>query len=592
MLKARSKLLYAGSAAAVLAVSATIYATQQPRMIQNETPEKAADPQAELLPKKKKLKTPTLPESQYGPDYPGVYAWGNNTGNVVAPGYGATLPSVKSPYRIPFFDGRVLRDLALSGSLGVAVLENGDIVQWGDAYSKDQLASNPSKLEKTVKGRDIKKVEIADGKAVYGLNKAGSRVYAWPVSRDELVAGERLGTSTYNGGSWWKIWTWGRGSATGPNLTEDAAKLGSCLTVKLPSLGYTEYIKDISVGNDHILVLTSKGRVFSGATGVYASQKPAASKGQYGIASLSQFDEAPVPGKVYEIKSFKETVIDQIATGDYHSLARSREGQVYGFGENVLGQLGIPYSYSTANAAIPTLLPFHKLYPRQTIPEATDIAAGGATSYVTIQPKPNPHEILDRKKSKDDEFKRDVFAFGSGLVGQLGTGAYVHAQSTPVKIQHFGNLAEYSETLRRMTQIDLSDWAVGRNHTAVSVGGPARAAAGFGSDVLIWGGNEYAQIGTGKRNNIAKPISISGLRVDRVNPAVAMATAARKADEIVCDEDAWHLADQASANERLQLFHRKYVTYTDPDTNRKRSGKLTQVLTAGDNNTAVYYKRE
>ncbi|KAF5095904.1 hypothetical protein D0Z03_001722 [Geotrichum reessii] len=591
MLKAQSKLFYAGSAAAFVAISTTIYTTQQSKIIQNETLDKTDSTPEDLLPKKKKSKVPVLPPSVYDTDYPGVYAWGNNSGNVIAPGYSTTVPSVRSPYRIPFFDGRVLRDLALTGSLGVAVLDNGDVVQWGDAYSKDQSAIASAKLEKTVKGRDIKKVQVADGKAIYGLNKSGSRVYAWPVSRDELVNGERLDTSTYNGGSWWKIWTWGRGSATGPNLTDDAAKLGSCLTVKLPSLGYTEYIKDISVGNDHILVLTSKGRVFSGATGVYSSQKPKESKGQYGIASLSQFDEAPVPGKVFEIKSFKETIIDQIATGDYHSLARSREGKVYGFGENMLGQLGIPYSYSTANSAVPTLLPFHKLYPRRIIPEVTDIAAGGSTSYVTIQPKPNPSELLDRTKQDKDEFNRDIYAFGGGLVGQLGTGAYVHAQSTPVKIRHFANLSEYSEKLRQMVQIDLSQWSVGRTHTAVTVGGAARTAAGFGHDVLIWGGNEHAQIGTGKRNNVSKPISIAGLPVDRVNPAIAVAKAATTADEIVRDEDAWHLADQTSANELLRLFHRKYVKYVDPDTNSKRSGTLSQVLLAGDNNTAVFYKR-
>lgn len=567
MLRARSRIYYAGGAAAALISATALYQSQRAR----ESVVLSESPQPE--PKKpKKPKAPILPRSEYGPDYPGVYAWGSNTGHVIATGaVGEALNSIKTPYRIPYFDGRLLRDLSVDETLGVAVLENGDVVQWGDAFAPGSVP------EKTVRGRNISKVEVAEGKAVYGLSKSGGAVYAWPVSRKNLVEGPKLDTKCSDGGSWWKVWTWGR---SGGN---DAAAKGTCLTLKLPSLGFREYVKDIKVGNDHILVLTTKGRVFSGSTGVYPDHKPKSSRGQYGIAALSQFDEAPEPGSVFEIKSFRDAVIAQIAAGDYHSVARTNNGQVYVFGENVLGQLGLPYTYSTANAAVPTLLPFNKLYSRRLIPEVTDIAAGGDSTFVTVHPRPNPHELLDRTKDVNpDELNRDVYAFGSGLVGQLGTGAFVHAQSSPSRIKHFANLAEYSETLRKMTQIDLTNWTVGRTHAAVAVGSDARASL-YGKDVLIWGGNEFSQLGTGKRNNIPKPHHIPGLTVDRNTVTISPEEASEK--------DAWSQAVVDNSNERMQLVHGKKVNYVDPDSKSHKSAKISQVLVAGNNTTAIYYKR-
>lgn len=571
----RRKLIYVGSAAITVASAIALYQNQTRfnSIVLNDSPE---DSSLDALPVKKvkKAKLPMLPPTEFGPNYPGVYAWGNNSGNVVAPGYGSTLPVVKTPYRIPYFDGRLLRDLALGERLGVAVLENGDVVQWGDAFSE----SSSQLPEKTIKGRNIAKVEVAEGKAVYGLNKNGSSVYAWPLARKDLVGGPKLGTSCAQGGSWWKIWTWG--GTSGGN--DGAAKAGTCLTVKVPSLGFREYIKDIRVGNDHILVLTSKGRVFSGSTGVYPDHKPASSRGQYGIAALSQFDEAPLPGSVYEIKSFRDTMIAQIAAGDYHSVARTTQGQVYVFGENVLGQLGLPYSYSTANAAVPTLLPFHKLYSRRLIPECSDIAAGGSTTFVTINPKPNPHELLDRSKDvSPTELSRDIYAFGSGLVGQLGTGAFVHAQSNPVRVKHFANLAEYSESLRKMVQIDLSNWSIGKTHATVAVGSDSRALL-YGKDLLIWGGNEFAQIGTGKRNNIPKPSLIPSLTIDRLNTITTTNNAEKEDNE-------WLKNDMQ--NDRLQLIHDQKVQYVDPMSHSHKSAHVSQVAVAGNNNTAVYFKR-
>ena len=42
---------------------------------------------------------------------PGVYAWGSNTGRVVAPDSDESI--IRAPRRIPYFDGKLIRDIKL-----------------------------------------------------------------------------------------------------------------------------------------------------------------------------------------------------------------------------------------------------------------------------------------------------------------------------------------------------------------------------------------------------------------------------------------------------------------------------------------------
>ena len=66
---------------------------------------------------------------------PGVYAWGSNTGRVVAPD--STDNFVKTPRRIPFFDGKLLRDIKLDRNFGAAIDEQGNLLQWGNGYAPE-----------------------------------------------------------------------------------------------------------------------------------------------------------------------------------------------------------------------------------------------------------------------------------------------------------------------------------------------------------------------------------------------------------------------------------------------------------------------
>lgn len=553
-------------------------------------------------------KTPkvSLPPNKYPPDYPGVYAWGSNSGGVVAPGYESLLASVKVPYRIPYFDGKLLRDLKLSDNLGVAVLDNGDVVQWGTDYfgsnpklkaitdGKDDDAASFSQAvatkshtvdpEITIKGKNIRKVAISESKAVYGLNSAGTKVYAWPVSKSDLYNGPKPRAER----SWWRPWS----------LIWTGADNVSYITMKIPSLGFREYIENVEVGTDHVLVLTSKGRVFSGSSGLYPHHKPVESKGQYGIAKFSQFDSPPEPGTLHEIKTFKNRAIAQIACGDYHSLARTLSGDVYVFGENSLGQLGLPYTYKNAVTAVPTLLPLHKLYPRKINPIAINIAAGGSTSFVSIKPELDarefhrqfPGEEMDSmKKLVDqdilDDVARNVFAFGNGLKGQLGNGSFVHSQGSPASVKYFSQLKEYSESLGKMVPIHVSDWSVGKTHVIASVGGTPdsddKAVTPVNKDVILWGGNDFWQLGTGKRNSHPKPSRI---------PAIDTLSLAKKQETEPEKDSVEYIENVDSYNNRMQLLFHKHIDYTAPN-GRKMSATVSQMAVAGGHNSGLYTKR-
>ncbi len=80
---------------------------------------------------------------------PGVYAWGSNSGRVVAPDSDEVL--IKLPRRLEYFDGSLLRDIKLDKEFGAAVTEDGDLLQWGIGYSKDAREPTPTLTGKLFK---------------------------------------------------------------------------------------------------------------------------------------------------------------------------------------------------------------------------------------------------------------------------------------------------------------------------------------------------------------------------------------------------------------------------------------------------------
>ncbi|KAL9119452.1 MAG: hypothetical protein Q9187_003992 [Circinaria calcarea] len=285
---------------------------------------------------------------------PGVYAWGSNSGRVVAPDSDEAF--IKSPRRIPFFDGVLLRDLKLDRNFAAAITEKGDLLQWGKGYSEETTQPTP-----TLTGKDLISVAISRNRVI-ALSSSG-KIYSLPISRTDQLAGPKPVEST-----WIPFY-----SSQSPI---------SYRTIQPPLASRSEKVSSISSGLEHLLILTSAGRLFSAAS----SSEEFPSRGQLGIPGLTWTTRPEGPyDQPHEITTLRGFEIAAVSAGDYHSLALDREGRVFAFGDNAYGQLGFDYSSESPTIDAPSLLPIQNLYAgTNLVPRVTSIAAGGVNSYFTI----------------------------------------------------------------------------------------------------------------------------------------------------------------------------------------------------------------
>jgi len=419
---------------------------------------------------------------------PGVYAWGSNSSKVVAPESNEII--VKYPRRIAYFDGKLIRDIKLDRAFGAAVNENGDLLQWGTGFSPACEGPTP-----TLKGKDIVKISISRDRII-ALSSNGA-VFSVPASLTELESGPKPKDSS---------WFWRSRSHI------------SYRTLK-PKLEWGEKISDISSGLEHCLLLTSTGRLFS----VASSTADFPSKGQLGVPGLAWTSKEEGPyDQPHEIGTLQGFEITRIATGNYHSLAMDKQGRVFAFGDNTFGQLGFDVSPESPIIDAPSLIPFDRLY-RGTgqSPRVTDVAAGGLSSFFTVDAT-----RVTRQDELDSpgigRVTADTWSCGQGMYGALGNNRWTHIQGTPTKIKALSGLFEYDETTNRVVPIRLSQLSIGSTHASAilnnvtHVGSTNRSSendTNWGADVMWWGGNEFYQLGTGKRNNLNNPTYIAPLDI-------------------------------------------------------------------------------
>lgn len=425
---------------------------------------------------------------------PGVYAWGSNSGKVVAPD--SDDKYIKTPRRISYFDGMLLRDIKLDRNFGAAIDEKGDLMQWGNGFMADLKAP-----VRTLTGKDLVSLCITKDRII-GLSKSGN-VYSIPSSAEEQETGSKPSES-----SWIPFWS-GRSNISYRDLTPK-------------TLGRGEKVNSVAAGLEHALFLTSKGRVFSAA----AASDSFPSCGQLGVPGLTwgtrpegAFDQ---PHEVTTLRGFD---IIKVASGDHHSLALDKDGRVFAWGDNMAGQLGFDNTAEAMTVDAPSLLPTQKLYSGTSqTPRITDIAAGGENSYMTVEAT----RVASQKDDPDDPRTRlqvgrvtaDTFAFGSGIRGNLANNRWTHVQSTPAKIPTLSGLFEYDEKTNTTVPIRLQSLSVGSTHAAAVMKNITYTDASsktsnddtnWGADIVFWGGNEHYQLGTGKRNNVSAPTYIQPL---------------------------------------------------------------------------------
>ena len=427
---------------------------------------------------------------------PGAYLWGSNTGRVVAP----DLPEesvIKTPRRLSWFDGKLLRDIKLDRYFGAAIDERGDLVQWGTAYKPDS-----KEPEVTLKGKSLVALSISRDR-ILGLSKSGM-VYIVPVSAEDQLAGTKPSEAT-----WIPFWTW-----RSPIAYRTLAPKG---------LSYSEKIASIDGGLEHSVLLTNKGRLFT-----FASASDAyPNRGQLGVPGLTwisrpegDFDQP------HEISTLKGFNVSKIACGDYHSLALDDGGRVFSWGDNQFGQLGFPFNAESTIVDTPSLLPTQKLYTGTSqVPTITSVAAGGNNSFITV----DATKVASQATEDDPRANRglgmvtaDTFAFGNGIYGGLANNRWTHVQYTPTKIPNLSGLFEYDEHIHRTSPIRLAYISVGATHAAAVMknitylnasNSTSTDDTNWGADIVFWGGNEHFQLGNGKRNNVSTPVYIQPLDI-------------------------------------------------------------------------------
>lgn len=473
---------------------------------------------------------------------PGVYAWGDNSSRVVDPT--SNEINVKSPRRIRYFDKKLLRDIKLDKRFAAAVTEDGDLLQWGTGYSPD--AREP---EVTLRGKDIKKIAMSKDRII-ALGSNGT-VYSVPASKSDQEAGQKPQES-----SWIPFWS---------------PKSKVSYRIITPSnMAWSEKITDISSGLEHCLLLNNRGRVYSAALG----SEDFPSKGQMGIPGLTWQHRPPgPPDQPHEITTLKGFDIAKISAGDYHSVVLDRDGRVFAFGDNSLGQLGLEPDVETPFVTSPSLLPITKLYSgtNQT-PVVTSVEAGGVNTYFTIDATrvagPRETEVEQRGLGR---VTADTWACGQGIWGGLGNGRWTHVQGTPTKIKALSGLFEYDEENNVVIPIRLARLSVGSKHASAVMDNVTHVGAhdkssendtNWGADVLWWGNNESYQLGTGKRNNVSNPVYIAPLDAE-------------------ADKEKGRREEH-----RFQITPKKKVTFQDKD-GRRKTATFEQRIECGRGVTAV-----
>ncbi|CCX16457.1 regulator of chromosome condensation 1/beta-lactamase-inhibitor protein II [Pyronema domesticum] len=489
---------------------------------------------------------------------PGVYVWGDNSGKVIAPDSKEKV--IKTPRRLAFFDGQLLRDLQVSKEAGVAVDENGDILQWGNGYSPGIKLP-----EKTLKGKNIATVRLTKDKVI-ALSKDGT-LYSIAISKKHQEEGHKPTSSG-----------WIPGTSSASDI--------SFRILKPESLGYTEKISSIATGQDHLLVLTSAGRLFSSAA---SYSYP--SRGQMGIQGLT-YASRPV-GKpidhLQEITSLSPHKITSISAGDYHSVALTSTGEVFTFGDNVHGQLGFEYNPESNTVDVPTPLLFNHLYGKTEKATITAIAAGGMNSYF----------IADVVNSGGRE-TCDVLACGTGIHGNLGNGRWTHIQGSPTKIKALSGLVEYNETTNKLQPIKVRCMTVGTNHCAgvmanhsnITGTGSSISDVKYGNDVLWWGNNEFYQLGTGKRNNCNVPVYIqpldgvpAELKGEGFTGSSSRGAVEARQSGIIGGHNREDSGRTMTDHDQVHRFQ------VAPEGKVKGGNKASQTVVCGRGNTAVYMKK-
>ncbi|KAF2070250.1 hypothetical protein CYY_008433 [Polysphondylium violaceum] len=212
----------------------------------------------------------------------------------------------------------------------------------------------------------------------------------------------------------------------------------------------------VSCGWDHVAVLTKEGEVFTWGNNT---------SGQLGHG-LEIGRCQLTPKKIDFFNSIKASIV-LVECGGEHTIAVDANHQVYSWGSDKYGQLGL----GTKSVALTR----PKIIENLSGQKIQCIAAGYA------------HTLVLKKSG-------DLYSFGYGELGQLGTGQY-KSNSVPTRIETSGIIKMLHGG--RITQV-----AAGYGHSVM---------CSDNGEVFSWGLGKYGQLGHGTMENICRPKLVENL---------------------------------------------------------------------------------
>ncbi|KAE8229675.1 hypothetical protein CF326_g5346 [Tilletia indica] len=235
------------------------------------------------------------------------------------------------------------------------------------------------------------------------------------------------------------------------------------------------------------------------------SKKDAAAAAASSASSLPDAVEDPKGIRycttLQEIPALRGVPVVQIAAGTHHSLARTSDGRVLGWGRHTHGQSGVGQQVAIECVTAPTEVVLARCFPTSVDIRCTAIYAGSDNSiFVTSRLEPLPGRGGVRAV-------RDVLSAGKGIWGTLGNASWTQVASSPVRVKTVSGLQEYSDRTGRIHPVDMHSISIGSpGHVALVLDTvDTHTHSAYGRDVNVWGSNGAFQLGTGKRNNLAVP---------------------------------------------------------------------------------------
>lgn len=363
----------------------------------------------------------------------------------------------------------------------VLVLGQGDVGQLGQGEDiierkKPALVSLPEKIVQVVAG-GMHTVCLSDTGNVYtfGCNDEGalgrdttegSEMVPGKVMLEEKVvqvsAGDSHTAALTDDGT---VYIWGafRDNNGVIGLLEPLKTSNTPVKVPMP-----EAVVKIASGNDHLVLVTLEGNLYSSGTGEQGQlgrvpELFSNRGGRKGLGRLLEPQIVKVKGKVHFTDAF---------CGAYFTFALSKEGHIYGFGLTNYHQLG---TKDTRICFFPVKLTCFK---------------NSTTSWVDFSGGQHHTVCLDAQGQ--------VYSLGRAEYGRLGLGEGAEEKSEPTPVMGM-------ELASRVTCGASVSYAVTRE-----------------GSVYAWGMGTNLQLGTGQEDDEWSPVKMTGKQLE--NRVVMMAS--------------------------------------------------------------------